>query len=114
MAYALISCACGIAIGRYFLPLDKYERYSAIQKISLTDAQGVELGTIPSATILISREPLMPNGEYGWWGAVPVYFGTSSEAEKLVGAVDSRGDIFNTLTINALPSSEVKYPLSKE
>ncbi len=48
----------------------------------LKDGRGASV--IPVGSFLISDCEFDPKGELGWWGYVPVYFGTQAEAARFI------------------------------
>lgn len=104
---ALALLLCGVWIGRWSAHSTIGE-YRTDQAIVLVRTDGSAIGELPLGTPVISDLELDPDGELGWKGCVPIYFGTSSEASEVLAVSEVRRmEGFSELTINALKPNEV-------
>lgn len=82
--------------------------YTTSRPVFLLDKDGNNLGQLPIGTPIVSTLRLDPNGELGWWGSVPVYFGTSSEASDLLQRSRLKvSNVNEAITLNGVKQSEV-------
>jgi len=80
---ATVALIIGMGLGWRFAPGRYRHHYRTGRTISLVDASGRELGVIPAGSPLLSDVRLYEAADLGWWGYVPVYFGTMTEAKAL-------------------------------
>ncbi len=98
----------GLLFGRYLFPNLSNYYYELKAEISITDFEGRELGRIPAGAKLISPHKINPVGETGFWASVPLYFGVSSEAYKLLNNSMSEDNDFDNIMLNATSPNDVK------
>lgn len=108
--YALSAAifAGGILVGKFLMGHDDEFVYKTSRMVALVDTEGRDTGRLPLGTSIVSALKADPGGELGWWGFVPVYFGTSSEAAKLLQLTNIHaGSIHEQITLNGLPPEEI-------
>lgn len=80
----LVAALVGGGVGWHLKPAESDHLFRTSKPTRIQSASGQTLGVLPAGTPLISELELQRGGETGWWGYVPVYFGTSAEASDLV------------------------------
>jgi hypothetical protein len=76
--------------------------YEVRTRTILTDPDGRPIGELAPGVIVVTSEPLDPGSELGWWGYVPVAFGTGSEAARMMGTSARNVASPVTVTVRAL------------
>lgn len=67
-----------------------YKSSKVITLVDMLDGRRRVLGRIPSGTLVVADRSLGRHGEVGWWGYVPVLFGTETEARGLLAETSER------------------------
>ncbi len=80
--------------------------YRVEHEVTLLDKAGARLGVVPAGSVLLSNRRLNPNGELGWWGYVPVYFGTEAEAGRFVKPSSTGLTSVTQITLNGASRDE--------
>lgn len=86
----LAGVAMGVGLGRVvFRPVVPDHIYEITRSTSLTGPDGTKLGQLSTGVAVISHLEIDPDEDIGWWGYVPVRFGTMDEAQRIVRSAGS-------------------------
>jgi hypothetical protein len=85
LAFGVAGLLLGVAIGWFIAPRPPRQHFFRVEhEVTLLNVEGAQVGLIPPGSFLVSECDSDPRGELGWWGYVPVYFGTQTEAARFV------------------------------
>lgn len=111
VAFGLAGLLVGVAIGWFVLPRAARQRSFRVEhEVTLLDKDGRGASLIPVGSFLISDCDFDPKGELGWWGYVPVYFGTQAEAARFLVPSNVRVESPVQITLSGASPDEVVAP----
>lgn len=81
--------------------------YKIAARAILTDPEGKPVGELAPGIVVLSSDPLDPRGDLGWWGYVPVHFGTAEEAALILRTSPDRISSPVSVSVRALLPGDV-------
>ena len=101
-AACFFSFLAGFAVARLFWhePAHRYKTKSAVFLVGGTGP----LGTLPAGTPVLSDESIESAFDMGWWGYVPVSFGSGGEAIQMLAPLKTWDKFEDPWKIRAIPS----------
>lgn len=110
MGVGVGSVAGWLAGRRASLPTRGYEvRTRAI----LTNPEGHPVGELAPGVVIVTSAQLNPESDVGWWGYVPVTFGTGTEAARILQKSSERLESPVTVTVRALLPGDLPSPTER-
>jgi hypothetical protein len=109
VAALIVGAAIGSGVTWLFSDKPPRLAFKSRAEIVLTDVEGHEVGSIPSGVTLFSAQSL-DRVDVGWWGYLPVYLGTTDEAETMVTAATRPLDRSVRHMINGQARATVLHP----
>lgn len=111
LAFGVVGLLLGVGLGWLVAPCPpRQHSFRVDQEVTLLNVNGAPLGTIPVGTILLSECDFDPKGELGWWGYVPVYFGTQAEAARFLVPTNTRIESITQITLGGGSRDEAVAP----
>ncbi len=106
----IVGFVLGVVVGWLAIPsLTRQRAFRVENEVALVNIDGVETGSLPVGSFVISKRALDPKGELGWQACAPVNFGTELEAARFVVPTDLPVRKI-PIVLNAVARDEVVAP----